>query len=751
MRSCSTDSPRYSITSACLVVAVMLAACSSGRGPAPSELDPLTRQLPPRPVLADEAEQSAAELAALALADDLVSAGAELERLRLEPHTGLADNAEDVLNAARGERAYVELSEQMLKRNDLDPALRLRLERYLEDQPLESAADSLADYRRYKAGSIFNRAVAPLSRLSVGVALNPVETVRSTVASIRVLTSFPEVSPWERKALHEWEEYLSEYPDAPEAEKLGKRIERYQAKRTGFLHGKAMDAAERAHEAGSATATLAHLDRADRLIPATARSAELRALARQRSEAAQRAWHKSWSAAALVPTAVGSEASRAVASLATAVLSEPPARIAELARASKTELDPGPLADELAFIESLAARLAGKEDEFTQGMLRVARARDSNMARHASAILASLDQNPYGYYRSAVRADRSQRTNWVLLGRSSWRPSRDTFPMPVEALLELPGRVVSIAVFPTRVIRYPKTRSRFGDGVITTGERYLRRFPHGHHAEEVNRKLETLYAQRGRWLSALERHQARDRIDSDRVEKYRDRIAERTLMAAEAQQRIDLKIALLRAIIIEYPETDAAEEARDTLRESMSRASAQRIRVSRDFLLEFPELWGSAALGLRPELFDGEHDNGEIGEDGIFLLGRTYVEISLEGRDPLVRAIPPQQFAHFVALLEEASHHQQATDAREQPQPDPQRDLFFERARLGLLDVADLRPTARSQAEFLSTQEKYGNVRQRRSILPVELVLRGDLDHLGLAAFPRIRLPREEPDAFLYK
>ena len=183
----------------------------------------------------------------------------------------------------------------------------------------------------------------------------------------------------------------------------------------------------------------------------------------------------------------------------------------------------------------------------------------------------------------------------------------------------------------------------------------------------------------------------------------------------------------------------------------MSRASAQRIRVSRDFLLEFPELWGSAALGLRPELFDDEHDNGEIGEDGIFLLGRTYVEISLEGRDPLVRMIPPQQFAHFVALLEEASYHQQATDAREQPQPDPQRDLFFERARLGLLDVADLRPTARSQAEFLSTQEKYGNVRHRRSILPVELVLRGDLDNLGLAAFPRIRLPREEPDAFLYK
>ena len=350
MRSCSTDSQRrgadrqeawHGASCAWVVVAVMLAACSSGRGPSPSELDPLTSHRPPRPVLADEAEHSAADLAALALAGQLVSAQVELERLRRGPHTGLADNAEDVLNAALGERAYAQLSEQMLKRDDLDPALRLRLERYLDAQPLQSAEDSLADDRRYKAGSIFNRAVAPLSRLSVGVALNPIETARSTVASIRVLTSFPEVTPWERKALHEWEEYLREYPDAPEAEKLGERVERYRAKRTAFMHGKAMDAAERAHQAGSADATLAHLDRADRLVPATARSNELRALASQRLEATQRALRESWSASALAPTPLDSEASRDFESLAAAVLSAPPARFAELAHAWMWELDPG--------------------------------------------------------------------------------------------------------------------------------------------------------------------------------------------------------------------------------------------------------------------------------------------------------------------------------------------------------------------------------------------------------------------------
>jgi hypothetical protein len=90
-------------------------------------------------------------------------------------------------------------------------------------------------------------------------------------------------------------------------------------------------------------------------------------------------------------------------------------------------------------------------------------------------------------------------------------------------------------------------------------------------------------------------------------------------------------------------------------------------------------------------------------------------------------------------------------DERETPSSDPQRDLFLERARLGLLDETDARPSARSDAEFLASREKHGMVRQARSILPVELVVRGDLETLGLSAAPRVRLPRLPDDAFLYE
>ena len=62
-----------------------------------------------------------------------------------------------------------------------------------------------------------------------------------------------------------------------------------------------------------------------------------------------------------------------------------------------------------------------------------------------------------------------------------------------------------------------------------------------------------------------------------------------------------------------------------------------------------------------------------------------------------------------------------------------------------------MRPAAESTFVFVGVREKYKMVRSRESILPVEIVISGSLPDLGLGAFPRIRLPKETPDAVLYK
>jgi hypothetical protein len=212
-----------------------------------------------------------------------------------------------------------------------------------------------------------------------------------------------------------------------------------------------------------------------------------------------------------------------------------------------------------------------------------------------------------------------------------------------------------------------------------------------------------------------------------------------------------MRVAVYAELLSQYGDTKSAPRARRELAELLAESSPQQIRLSRAFLLEHPELLTPAALALRPELLDGRDDNGEMAEEGVTLLGQRWVQIALEDREPARQQVPAANLARLAALLDETAYRALASDARERAAADPQRDVFLERARLGLLDEPERRASARSEAEYLSTREKHGLVRTRGSILPFELVVTGDIESLGLGAAPRLRLPESAPDSFLYE
>jgi hypothetical protein len=164
-------------------------------------------------------------------------------------------------------------------------------------------------------------------------------------------------------------------------------------------------------------------------------------------------------------------------------------------------------------------------------------------------------------------------------------------------------------------------------------------------------------------------------------------------------------------------------------------------------------------VALRPELLDGRAENGELHADGLALVGGRTLEVALvapggrEGDAPeLVRqTLSADRLARLVSLLEETALRNALLDPLAEHAPDADRDLFFERARLGVADAPDPRATAESSYAFVGVRERYGLVRARDSILPVDLVIQGSFPDLGLGAFPRIRPPRETPDAVLYR
>jgi hypothetical protein len=216
---------------------------------------------------------------------------------------------------------------------------------------------------------------------------------------------------------------------------------------------------------------------------------------------------------------------------------------------------------------------------------------------------------------------------------------------------------------------------------------------------------------------------------------------------------------MLRTVARNYPDTDAGMIAGSQLREEKRSGSPQRIRITKSFLNENPEIAGHLGLGLNPDLLDEEMRNGELHPEGVTFLGGQILEFALiaesgDEDDPPVKRrqeLSSERLARGVALLDETVLRNDQLDDGEAVRPDAFRDHYFERARLELAGTPDMRASAESDYVYESLREQYGVVRGRDSILPFSLVVQGSLGDMSLGAFPRWNKPRETPDAFLYR
>jgi hypothetical protein len=749
------------------LVASALLSLASGCGAAfaPAEIAPLERGTAPREPLPDEAERAVARLAASCFAgpcamqrlDELRAIDAAREAQDMPP-TNLVDDALDLMNAGKGEQAYLSYAQDMLEDDQADATLRLKLERYVETQPLAIARRRLREDRTAVLGGLFNQLSGPAARMATGQPIAAIESGRAALLALLVTSSSPEVSTRQRQALRAYREFVERSPESPEADRVRRDAASFQERLDRQRVREAREVAVKALGARRPDAALIHLGRAARLNPEDSEIDDLRARAER--ELAQRNANLERSLRAVPPeddfsaTAGREVEARAEKALASRVLIAPIAELPSItAEWSSASGDPIAARDELEFIGALGRLAGGDEDGFFE-VMREQSARDpsqTNMGRHARVL---ADRDPYRLFREARGVRARQTFASVLFGSVSGGTRISDVPpalRPVAVLVQVPSYAIALVTSPLRIFQIPATRARFAGPILNAGEEYLREFPQGAHAEEVHSTLESIYASRSQWSQALVHQRARRDPDLARSAEYREKIAERTLEAARSPRRIDVRVALYRQVIEEYADTNAGRTASDELRELRRNFTPQSIQVSRDFLLEHRELTAPGALGLRDELLDGDDDNGELAEAGVLLIGRTLVRIALEKRDPVTEDLGTDAFARFIGLLEQAYESSLGQEKSLRPVSDPQRDLFFERARLGLLDDSDLRAAAASSFAFLSTSERLNPLRRNESILPVELVVRGGLEDFGVAAMPRIRTPKESDDAFLYK
>ncbi|MEE8581441.1 MAG: hypothetical protein V3T33_07615 [Myxococcota bacterium] len=766
--------------SALLFFSLSQLACHS-LTPAPIEspLEPL-RSLAAR--VPDQADLAAARLAAAALS----SARPQLDAAMIELEAALPEDSSskllplaiDLVNTTLDDpRAYREASRQLLRRGGLDPALEERLRRSVEDDPLRLARRRVRDSRHTLFARAFNTVSEPLGKsLLTGVTTAPYRLALSAAHWLAGLWEAEPLSLQRRQALVHRRRFLAAFPDAPEAERVARLVAQAEHKFERTQCNRLVDRAKRALSAAQPRRAEALARRAlfykpgDRAALRLVEKAEERVV-RQR----ELSWRSSRASEAPPVDLTGTPSqTQQVRRLAEALLVTP-SEIAPAARAlaasvaSRKSADADresrgmhDLNDEIEFALVLAQLEAGYERESWAHLRTLARrsVRRSNMARHSAALATSPWQNPHRTFTNLRRKARRRSLAWHVLGGWSAGPRYHAMPAALAYLIDAPQIAQTIVTSPLRALFSIATpKPDFERPAALLAYRYLARNPDGRHTRQLVAWLFDYEKGRGNWPAALRLSDLRPGFDEVERKELVEKAASLGLEAADRARRRDVRGSILRDVVREFPESEAGRQAGELARAEVISASAQRIRMTRGFLEENRAVVGPEGLGLRAALLDGRARNGELHPQGITFLGGRTLEFHFmnesgdEDDEPvrIRREVSAERLARCVALLEETVIRNARLDPDDELGADAQRDFFFERARLGLTGVPDLRASAESTYVFEGLRERYGMVRGRESLLPFDLVLQGSFYDLSLGAFPRWREPKETPDAFIYR
>lgn len=714
----------------------------------------------------DEVDHAARDLAAAALAGDREGTQRSLAALEAfdvqraaargdddaaadTAPTGLVPVARDLAAAADGDpRSYRAHARALLERDDLDPALRARLEQSAEDDPLALADARIRDAYVGEFAQVFNAIVEPVATSFTRGIYGLVAVGRSLVGLAVVRHVQDDMSIPERQALVHWKRFLAETPDAPEAADVETWVRDAQVDWNTNEADRAKRRARNSLREGRNASALVSAQRALGFVPEDGEATRLRdeAQAKLRESRADRA--RSLGAPATLRA--GDLAAQRELALA---LWRPDADVRGAAERTIAAAGETPLADEGRFVLAMT-----QEEDASWDALEAIAEDDGAMSRHAAALVTNAQRNPYDAFLSSRTADRAEQVGWVIFGPLVAGPRKFDLPRPVEWLIEAPGYLSVVTTLPNRLVRYPWLAPwPFGRAPAAHARSYLRRYPEGAHAEELRDWLSEFEADRGNWAAALSVADP-ERVDPGRLGELRENAARQALDTAKRERRRDARQTLTREVAREFHDTAAGREAGAIARAEAQAASAQRIQISRGFLRENPRVRGPEALGLPEVLVDDSLRNGELHPEGVRLLGGRTVEICLvegddEDRPPKCerRTISNERLARLVALLDETTQRNALLDPDDSVGSDADRDRYFEQARLGVADTVDPRATAQSTYAYTGLRERYGLVRGRESILPVELVVQGSFPDLGLGAFPRIKKPKPTPDAALYR
>ena len=617
---------------------------------------------------------------AAALADDVAALDAT-DRARRDqglPRTGLTDDARYLAAALAPTRDAQRDALHDVLDHHADPTIEALAQHELDADDGATGDKLLADDRHNRRAAVVNDAVRPLgafSSLGFLAALNPfllAGTALDTVATTAVnLWNYDRLSPPEREALVRYRTLLQRTPDTSDAPEAAQEFRKLGAKRAKALCQETVGLARSSLDAGDLERAQFYLASArglrdchDGVEKVTDKLSSALAARATREEAGM------WPVDDPLPRG-GPEEDRDHTALAVATaLGDPAAMGGEALRFVARHPDSA-LVPQARYVLAVARDRAGHRDEARVALADLA-GDSSSPARHAEALLATPEMRGVAAIDDAESRHSREVAKWVLLGRGLDGRSAVYGAAQIGAA-GLQG-AQTLGIFNVVGVAQRAWQAWLKDpvsnqAIIDRGEQLLARNPSPADAAAAHARLADAYERAQNYGRALLHYQATPDPSPKRIKKLQAKLGD--MLLEEAEHHDDA--ALLRTITTHLPDTDAAEKAREKLKD---RPATGDVVVSRDVLLAMPALAGPAGLGLDPGLLDGDRDNGELADAGVTLssgaLRLTVEDPHGSGTHVETHTMDATAFARARAAADEALYMHLVTA----PQRDPETGRF---------------------------------------------------------------------------
>jgi hypothetical protein len=604
-----------------------------------------------------------------ALEDHLKSLQAEDGRLRKQhgTATGLAEHARDLVNNTIQDRDRYVAAQKDALRNASTPERKKYLEAIINHDDLNQSEQLMRQSSTNFWGGMMNRLISSVDLVGVASGNYIGAAAETTISQIYALMD-RDMPIEERRALARNLDHLKRFPDHPRNATILKEVGTLDKKKKSALARKQIDKAKDALSKSDFDKALFHSDVASFLEPQSKDANEIRAQATKSLRQLEEAKKKSLTAR---PEPKSSAEQRGdIKQLLQALTLRDSNQIQRLAIDMEKKYSGKPLADTARDAEAIALEMKGWREAAKKAVEQMAKSSTSpDIKQRAAALLQSPEYNLLTPFHDARSERQLQSVKYVLLGEDFLRKNLLFAAGAMAAGGPAGAATLGMAnalMVSNNFYQVMMNNPVSAQPVIDAGVAYVRNHPNSENAAEVYRVLGDAFEERGMLDKALSYHELAG-SPKEKIGALRDKSAKVLLNAASKTNERGSREYYLASVVDQHPDTPAAAEAIKKLAD-LAKEENQGLRMSKQFLLENPELYGPRGLGLKAALFDGDSRNMEIADRGINLINDNEVLVYYQtpwGVRSQTYVIPRSATDRFFITLREKNQQIALTDVNQ--------------------------------------------------------------------------------------